>query len=101
MNDKVLQEIDLFMSNLSMVNELHHPNDERRLYNIALEAVKANEGVPRDEMWIAFENAVEVQELNVELFTQYYPKYINVLERAYDILNRINQEQPFDEHFKF
>lgn len=101
MNEKILKEIEKFMHNLSAVNELHHPNDDRRLYNIALEAVKANEGVPRDEMRKEYDKAIKEQKLNSELYNQFYPKYINVLERAFDILYRINEKQPFNENFKF
>ena len=101
MNDKVLKEIDNFVFTLSAVNDLHQPNDERRLYNIALEAVRADAGVPRDEMRAAFEEALKAQNLNQDIFEKFYPKYINVLERAFDILRRIHEKQPFMDNFRF
>lgn len=101
MSDKVQNAIDNFMSNLTAVNNLHHPNDERRLYNIALEAVRASRPIPRDEMRSTFEDAVREQNLNSSLFEEYFPKYLKVLERTYDILSRIHSAYPINESFRF
>lgn len=101
MSDKVQEAIDNFMSNLTVVNDLHHPNDERRLYNIALEAVRASRPIPRDEMRSTFDEAVRQQNLNSSLFEEYFPKYLKVLERTYDILSRIHKGSPIVESFRF
>ena len=101
MNEKILEDINNFMSNLTAVNKLHHPNDERRLYNIALEAVRSGVGVPCKEMRSAFERVVKEQNLSENLFNDFYPEYIQVIERAYDMLSRLNMKKTLDEDFRF
>ena len=55
MDQKLEQAIKCFMDNLESVNELHHPNDYKRLYNIALIATLNGTGVPYDELKEAFD----------------------------------------------
>lgn len=96
MNKDLEKEIMNFMDNLEFVNELHHPNDYRRLYNIALIACKNNEVIPYDLMQEKFNNAISERKLNEERFCLAYPEYIHTLEIAYDILKRM-----FDMHVVF
>lgn len=92
MSNDLEKEIQFFIDNLEQINELHHPNDFRRLYNIALVAVSNNEQVPYEEFKSMVSNAVETRHLNRELFDDAYPKYINTLEIAYDIINRMKNK---------
>lgn len=96
MTNKTDYWVKEFMSNLLIVNELHHPNDYCRLYNIALCAVRNGESIPYDMMKEVFYETIEQQNLNRENFESYYDKYIKVLEIVYDILNRINSKIPLN-----
>ena len=79
------------MDNLESVNELHHPNDYKRLYNIALIATLNGTGVPYDELKEAFDKAVNDRDLNRTRFETAYPDYIYTIEIAYEIFSRIKQ----------
>lgn len=92
MSNDLEKEIQFFIDNLEQINELHHPNDYRRLYNIALVAVTNNEQIPYDEFKSMVCNAVEERQLNRELFESACPKYINTLVIAYDIINRMKEK---------
>ena len=89
--DNLEQAIKNFMDNLETVNELHHPNDYRRLYNIALIASLNGKNIPYDEMKEAFDKAINDREMNRKRFETAYPKYIQTIEVAYDIFNRIKE----------
>lgn len=91
MDQKLEQAIKCFMDNLESVNELHHPNDYKRLYNIALIATLNGTGVPYDELKEAFDKAVNDRDLNRTRFETAYPDYIHTIEIAYEIFSRIKQ----------
>lgn len=79
------------MDNLEVVNELHHPNDYCRLYNIALLASVNDEELPYDEMKEEFDNAINERQLNIERFNSAYPQYIQTLEIAYGVIDRLRR----------
>lgn len=101
MTENLKKVIDNFMSCLREVNELHHPNDYRRLRKIALEAVRAEEGIPRDEMEEAFQREITEQKLNKELFEKYYLEYISTLEIMYDTLQPLYKMGLIPEDFNY
>lgn len=92
MSNDLEKVIQFFIDNLEQTNELHHPNDYRRLYNIALVAVSNNEQIPYDEFKSMLYNAVKERSLNKELFEATCPKYIDTLVIAYDIINRMKEK---------
>ncbi|MBQ8220927.1 MAG: hypothetical protein IJZ31_06950 [Bacteroidaceae bacterium] len=101
MKEKMLQAIHYFMDNLEAVNELHHPNDMRRLYDIALFACLSNSGVPYEEMREEFEKALIERNLNEERFEKDYFEYIKTLEIAYDVINRMRNKIAIPSDFRF
>lgn len=101
MKEKMQQAIRCFMNNLEAVNELHHPNDYRNIYNIALIACLCEQSIPYDEMKEEFEKAINERSLNRDRFEEAYPKYITTLEIAYDVISRIKDKVPFPSNFKF
>ena len=103
MNEKISQSIENFFSYLSAVNELHHPNDEKRLYNIALEAVRFGEVIPRYEMQQVFEKQLKEQNLENRRteFEIYFQQYISILERTYEILKQLNKVIEIPKTFYF
>lgn len=102
MNAKLEQAVKLFMDNLEVVNELHNQNDYNRLYNIALIASVNNENIPYDKIKEEFNNAIDERNLNRTRLEAAYPKYINTLEIAYDVINRMKKKQIIiPENFRF
>lgn len=102
MNAKLEQAVRFFMDNLEVLNELHNQNDYNRLYNIALIASVNNELLPYDKMEEEFNKAIEERNLNRTRLETAYPKYINTLEIAYDVINRMKEKQIIiPENFRF
>lgn len=101
MTENLKKAIDNFMGYLSTVNDIHHPNDYRRLCKVALEAVRAEDGIPRDEMEEAFHREVTEQKLNKELFEEYYTEYISTLEIMYDTLLPLYNKGLIPEDFNY
>ena len=87
------REILSFYENLEQINELHHPNDYRRLYNIALIACCNNEKIPYDKMKKCLECAIKERNLNRCRFELAHTQYISTLEIAYDIIKRMKEQQ--------
>ena len=101
MKEKMLQAIHAFMDNLEAVNELHHPNDFRRLYDIALLACLSDSGIPYDEMQEEFEKILTERALNRERFEKAYTEYIRTLEIAYDVIYRMRNKIAIPSDFIF
>lgn len=89
------------MYDLHAVNELHHSCDYKRLYNIALAAVRANKGVPYSEMQSILHDEVIKQNLNASLYEEFSQDYIMVLEIAHTILKSIHEASPIPNSFSF
>ena len=101
MREKMLQAIRYFMDNLEAVNELHHPNDMRRLYDIALLACLSNSNIPYDEMREEFDKVLIERGLNKVRFEEDYPEYVKTLEIAFDVINRIKDKVSIPSDFRF
>ena len=101
MREKMLQAIRSFMDNLEVVNELHHPNDYRRIYDIALMACLGGQVIPQDEMREEFERALDERGLNRGRFEKAFPEYIATLEIAYDVINRMKDKITIPTNFRF
>lgn len=101
MSRELEQAIKFFMDNLESVNELHHQNDYNRLYNIALIASLSDEGIPDDKMREEFNHAVNVRNLNRDRFEAAFPKYLQTLGIAYDVINRMKKHVAIPEKFRF
>ena len=90
-----------FKGRLRAINEFHHPNDESRLYNIALEAIREGTGVPEEKFHQAFEKEVKEENLNPDLAETWYSEYLKILQCAYSILSRMNNKGAIPKDFKF
>ncbi len=101
MERSLTQAIRSFMENLEVVNELHHPNDYRRIYDIALIACLGDKGIPYDEMREEFEKALNERNLVKDRFEEAYPKYITTLEITYDVINRMKDKISIPSNFRF
>lgn len=102
MSSPLEDAINLFFEGrLRAINELHHPNDELRLYNVALQAVRERTGIPEEKFRCAFEKEVKEENLNPELAETWYPEYLNILQYAYRILSLINEKNAIPNDFKF
>lgn len=101
MSDKVQEAIDNFMSNLKDIADLHRPTDEKRLFIIALEAVKANAPIPYEQMRVTYEKTISSQNLNKDFFDEFYKTYIEVVRIAFNVLSLINKKSPFENSFRF
>ena len=89
------------MENLEVVNELHHPNDYRRIYDIALIACLEDKSIPYDEMKEEFDKALDERGLNRDRFEKAFPEYIATLEIAYDVINRMKDKVSIPSNFRF
>ena len=92
MDKKLEQAIQSFMDNVEGVNEIHHPNDYNRLYNIALYASLIGKGFPSDKMKEAFNKALNERKLNKERFEKAYPEYEETARIAFDVINRMREK---------
>ena len=101
MKEKMQQAISNFMDDLKVVNELHHPNDYRKLYDIALFAYLYNSQIPYDAMNEAFNKVLEDKSLDRELFEKFYSEYIKTIEIAFDVIKRMSDKIDIPSDFKF
>ena len=90
-----------FQIRLRAINDFHHPNDERRLYNVALEAVREGTGLPEEKFRKAFDDEVKVENLNKAIAETWYSEYLKNLKCAFHILSRMHDKGAIPKDFIF
>ena len=90
-----------FKGRLRAINKLHHPNDERRLYNVALESVREGTGLPEEKFRSAFDKEVKDEGINAELAEEWYTDYLEVLENTYSVLKIMYAKDVIPKDFTF